>query len=390
MFYMTHTIAASVVIPTFNRKHVLRNTLLSLKRQSYPTAQYQIIIVDDGSTDETEEYVKSLNIDNLLFIKNTHGGPAVARNTGWKAADGNLIIFCDSDFIVPYTYIENHVIIHEENQYLALSGMGHWHYILSYNFKNLWKQKRDLKQALKNPIIKRLVKASRDGHLLNESDIIHNRLQPFLYCPPIYKKWVSLFEEIINTYGEEQENFHLPWLTFCTGNVSIRKSHLENLDGFDELLREHEDWELGYRIYLDGGTFHFSKDVEAYQQLTPPSNKNRREQAHYSYQYLCQKHPSIDMWLTVLLKNNIVSFVELSTILDQHRQIANKSSHFSTLTHHFEQMVLLYMKGNTPPLFDSITQTTHSYDILKAREELKHAGNFKEWLYAFDYLAYNL
>lgn len=86
----------SVVIPTYNRSHLIARAIQSVLDQTYQ--DLEIIIVDDGSTDSTEEIVKSFKNDNIIYIQhNINKGPSAARNTGIKASKGEYIAFQDSD-----------------------------------------------------------------------------------------------------------------------------------------------------------------------------------------------------------------------------------------------------------------------------------------------------
>lgn len=94
----------SVVIPTYNRINQLKIAVESVLKQSYP--DYEVIVVDDGSTDETHEYLSSIKKDNFIYIKQTHKGPASARNSGIKNAKGEYIAFTDDDCIIPYDWLD--------------------------------------------------------------------------------------------------------------------------------------------------------------------------------------------------------------------------------------------------------------------------------------------
>lgn len=91
----------SIVIPTFNRGHILLHTLESVAAQSY--RPLEVIIVDDGSTDNTsavvEDWQKNLNDDTISvsYFKNENGGVAKARNFGVSQTTGQWIQFLDSD-----------------------------------------------------------------------------------------------------------------------------------------------------------------------------------------------------------------------------------------------------------------------------------------------------
>ena len=84
----------SVIIPTYNRAHTLREAIESVLSQSYN--DLQLIVVDDGSTDETKVIVSSY-IPKLAYIYQERQGVSAARNRGIKHAQGDYISFLDSD-----------------------------------------------------------------------------------------------------------------------------------------------------------------------------------------------------------------------------------------------------------------------------------------------------
>jgi glycosyltransferase involved in cell wall biosynthesis len=85
----------SVIIPTYNRANTIRKAIESALFQTYRNCE--IIVIDDGSTDETENIVFSINDNRLLYHKIVNSGANVARNTGLKKAKGEYIAFLDSD-----------------------------------------------------------------------------------------------------------------------------------------------------------------------------------------------------------------------------------------------------------------------------------------------------
>jgi glycosyltransferase involved in cell wall biosynthesis len=86
----------SIIIPTYNRAHLIAETILSALEQSL--ADREIIVVDDGSTDETSEVLRTFE-DKVIYIRQANSGPAKARNTGIRMARGKYIAFLDSDDI---------------------------------------------------------------------------------------------------------------------------------------------------------------------------------------------------------------------------------------------------------------------------------------------------
>jgi len=85
----------SVVIPTYNRASSVLTTLQSCFAQQF--TDFEIIVVDDGSTDNTLEVLKEVADPRLTVVSQTNAGPAAARNHGMRKATGQYIAFLDSD-----------------------------------------------------------------------------------------------------------------------------------------------------------------------------------------------------------------------------------------------------------------------------------------------------
>ena len=85
----------SVVIPTYNRDEVLGHSIDSVLAQTYE--DFELIVVDDGSTDDTQAVCKAYEDDRLTYLRQANEGAAVARNTGIERARGEFVAFQDSD-----------------------------------------------------------------------------------------------------------------------------------------------------------------------------------------------------------------------------------------------------------------------------------------------------
>lgn len=88
-------LSLSVVLPTFNRAHLLRRALESVRSQI--EANDEIIVVDDGSTDTTESVVCGSGDQRIRYVRQAKAGAGAARNRGVREARGDLIAFQDSD-----------------------------------------------------------------------------------------------------------------------------------------------------------------------------------------------------------------------------------------------------------------------------------------------------
>lgn len=93
----------SIVIPTFNRLGDLRRTMDALFAQAVPARDFEIIVVDNSSSDGTREWVESLHGAghlNVRYVRKEPEGPAAARNVGIENARGEFVLFVDSDVVL--------------------------------------------------------------------------------------------------------------------------------------------------------------------------------------------------------------------------------------------------------------------------------------------------
>lgn len=110
-----HTISA--VIPAFNSADFIADAVGSIRDQARPVDE--IIVVDDGSTDDTAKIVQHLG-DEIRYLYQANAGPSAARNRGIEAARGSLIAFLDADDQWTKTKIEQQLAVMEQNPAIAL------------------------------------------------------------------------------------------------------------------------------------------------------------------------------------------------------------------------------------------------------------------------------
>lgn len=210
-------IEISVIVPTYNRKNILVRCLKALFNQNFPREKYEIIVVDDGSTDGTEDLVRKVATSSpcaLRFFKQRKKGPAAARNVGVRSARGKLILFTDDDCIADENLIREHVHWHEihRDENVAVLGYTTWHPEL--------------------------------------------RVTPFMY-------WLEhggpQFAYYRLRHGEEVDSF---W----TCNISLKRSFMLKNGLFDEDFpyAAHEDTELGCRLRKKGLRIIFNKNAITY------------------------------------------------------------------------------------------------------------------------------
>lgn len=203
---MSH--ALSVVIPTHNRRDILRLCLDALRRQTTTTG-WELILVDDGSQDDSaamaREEAQTFAVPMKVIAQQPNSGPAAARNRGLEAASGDLVLFLDDDILAAPDLIERHLQAHRQHPETTAAVLG---YIT-------W-----------SPSL---------------------RPTPFMY-------WLG--EKVWFCYGHVRPGAELDGWAFYTCNVSLKRLFLNQVGGFDERFPggayAFEDSELGWRLQKAG------------------------------------------------------------------------------------------------------------------------------------------
>jgi glycosyltransferase involved in cell wall biosynthesis len=196
----------SVVTPTFNRLTRLGRVLAALERQTIPADRFEVIVVNDGSSDGTEAWLARHRAPfQLRCITTTNGGPARARNTGIEAATGELVVFVDDDVEPSTVLLEEHLRSHREAGNLVVMG-------------------------------------------------------PLQSLPHYAQPWIAWEQANLEkqytamTRGDWPPSFRQFW----TGNASVARRHLLAAGLFDPSYLRAEDIELGIRLRDLGMSFRFN------------------------------------------------------------------------------------------------------------------------------------
>ena len=110
---MDSKVLFSIIIPTYNRAAFILKTIQSLLDQSYQN--FEIIVVDDGSKDNTDEIVKGISDSRVSYYKKENGERGAARNYGLDRANGDYVNFFDSDDLAyPNHLASAHAVVEEK------------------------------------------------------------------------------------------------------------------------------------------------------------------------------------------------------------------------------------------------------------------------------------
>ena len=137
----------SVIIPTYNEAQVIGECLLSLAKQSIK--DFEVIVVDDGSTDDTLTVITKLQVSYKLHVtRQKHQGPGVARNLGAKQAKGQILVFVDADMIFGKDFLRFLVKPIIEGKYKGVFSkeeyVSNWDNVWAkcWNFNEGWEHKK--------------------------------------------------------------------------------------------------------------------------------------------------------------------------------------------------------------------------------------------------------
>ncbi len=199
----------SVIITAYNRADKLRDSLEAIFNQSMSTKDYEVIVVDDGSTDNTREVVEAAQEKHktLRYFYQENSGQGVGRNTGVEAAKGKIVVLIQDDIIVTHDFLYEHQKFHylHPDDNVGVLGFTAWHPKLSVN---------------------------------------------------PYMQWLTNGSSFFGRYGGHQFAYEklrgkklADYNFFYTSNISLKKVMLEKFP-FDSVFSGYgwEDIELGYRL----------------------------------------------------------------------------------------------------------------------------------------------
>ncbi|HWE25799.1 MAG TPA: glycosyltransferase [Myxococcales bacterium] len=197
----------SVLIPTWNRPATVRRLLAQLDAQTLPPSDFEVIVVDDGSTPEAARALADLRLNiSLRVLRQKNTGAAAARHAGALAARGDLLVMLDDDMQVGPDFLEHHLAAHAGGGCLVVLGR---------------------------------IRAGSDQRET-----------------PLFERWhAHLLDR--KAEGILSGELSLRGSLVFTGNVSMRREDYLAVGGFDVTLGQSEDIELGMRFEKRGVTFRF-------------------------------------------------------------------------------------------------------------------------------------
>lgn len=257
----------SVIIPTFNGKNRIKNCLDALLQQS--VKPYEIIVVDDGSNDDTAIFVKNKYQNLITYLNQPNQGPASARNSGAKVAGGDILVFVDDDCKPLPDFLEK----------------------LTAPFK-------------KDPHIV----ATKGSYLTDQRSLIA-RFRQIEYEERYLLMSKCKEIDFVDTYA-----------------AAIVRKEFESAGGFDETLIAAEDIDLSYRLSNLGYKLIFVPDAVVYHQHDDTLKKYLKKKYNFAFwrvvalkknpnKAVKDSHTPQLMKVQVLLTPFILAYVLINSIL---------------------------------------------------------------------------
>lgn len=258
----------SIIIPTYNNKILLKNTLEALNSQiGYSFKDYEVIVVDDGSSDNTKDYIKGINRNYSLkyyyLERCADSCRSRTRNYGLKNASGIFISFIDSDIIVKNNYLQ------ELDRCFSITDN-----IFVLGNRLLLDNVVEYEDIANGNIFKKY-NFSREQYNLLE-------FRYFLY----------------NISSFNANTLMCPWIQTYSCNFAAPKKWLDKIGGFDENFKAWgmEDIEIGYSLYKEGLQMIINSKLEVLHQYHGLRNdliieKKKIPGYEKNIDYFIEKHP---------------------------------------------------------------------------------------------------
>lgn len=240
---LTSTVTVSVIIPTYNRLSILPRALASVCAQTYKS--FELVIIDDGSTDGTAEWLLEKQIGRTILLPENRGG-AAARNAGIEIAVGKYVAFLDSDDEWEPEYLQLMVSALEANSAAPMVYSG---YVWTYAKGEIWRGVRRSKYVLQ--VISMLMDYFIDGM----SNVVVRR--------EVLDRAGLLDESLRSSHDRE---LYLRILHLCGDAILVEATPVTRLLSTSSIITSHPDLRAADKLsMLD--KFYSLPNTEQYQHL---------------------------------------------------------------------------------------------------------------------------
>lgn len=283
---------ASIIIPSYNARERLYLNLTALNSQSYDNDDVEVIVVDNGSTDNTMEMLEDFRLKYPIRIIRVEKNIGIAngRNKGVLSAEGEILIFHDSDMLASKDYIKQHLDVHEEPNLVACGLF--WRRIFTYYYKNFTHDQITNFEKIRDKMGINRPSVYWDGYpLMTEERIKNDELWPYSF--DLDFSFITDLKKIIGKYGRDFNDYYLPWRFCITNNLSVQRQKVLDVGMFDSNIVRYgyEDYDLGVRLYKSGCKFIMADHIVSLHQEHPANY--RSDDLVVNINYMCDKYNNI-------------------------------------------------------------------------------------------------
>jgi len=323
--------ALSVVIPTYNRRAILRKTLLAFMSQTCAPEKFEMIVVDDGSTDDTVAMVRQFNASfPLRILTAEHAGANAARNLGIRAAQGRVVVITGDDMIPEPSFLDAHATFHERHpsELDAMLGFIDW--------------------------------------------------SPELTVTPFMRF-------IVSPEGGQQFAFHevrngkADFRLFYTSNLSVKRDLLLKqpvLFDQDFTYPAYDDVELGYRLSAQGLQLHYNAMAVTchHHEITLAGFVQRQRKAGHMAVVLARKHPELGrthLKIDDALKvRNALGEDQIARVLRVARELEKPDlQQLALIRSGAERFDRTYLQRVLYPVYQTLLQSAYAWGISEAVDQ---------------------
>lgn len=318
----------SVVIATHNQRNRLRLVLSGLAIQTFSEGQFEVIVVDDGSTDGTGDFLRAYEQMTIRVISlDTNVGRCRARNIGIAEARGDLVAFLDGDALPGPDWLAQHWQLFQCYNGVT-SGFEYClpclEYIENPHDGLPWEEvPASVAQIMRTyPDEFRVTEAM----IQSDFDAIALLAREGGYPFPELK----LMQDQVQMLFDKVPDSPIGWISFYPHNASAPRVALEEAGGFDEEMLHSEGWDLAYRLMRNGYKMCFEANAQSYhlyhhhdffspQNAFAESQKRRKAIAHMAEKNGDPRLYLIEFWLASLWTDHLIpEEIRLSSLMEFH------------------------------------------------------------------------
>lgn len=283
---------ASIIIPAYNARDRLDLNLKALNEQSWDGNDVEVIVIDNGSTDNTMSVLKNFKLKYPMKIirLEENKGIAYARNAGIYESSGDVLIFHDSDMIASKDFIKLHLDMHREPGIVACGLF--WRRIFTFFYRGFNEyQLMQFEKVMKEKGLYQDKPYKNASLVIPVEKVTAEDLLKYSF--DLDFGFIEDLKDIVIRHGNKLTGYYLPWRFFITNNVSVDRKKVIEVGMFDNNIVRYgyEDYDLGVRLYKSGCHFVMADHIVSLHQEHP--GNYRPDDLFININYMCDKYNNI-------------------------------------------------------------------------------------------------